>query len=214
MVDASELRDTALVLFAGAGYTGTSIQRLADVVGVSKSAVLYHYASKETLLEAAISPAIDRMEEMLATLSSGPMTPASRVAFLEQFADFLLANRLQVHMFINQGPSLVDVPVIERANGVVRRLAEYFSSAVASIEEKMRFGIALGGAAYMLCSPQSHEFESGSTEETRAALVRIMTELLAPAHAAGSPSGRGTTALHGTASTPLARVTEIRRTPR
>lgn len=184
---AEELRDIALTEFANAGYTGTSIQRIADVAGLSKSAVLYHYASKETLLDAAIRPAVDRMERMLSDLESEALTRDVREAFITAFADFLLEYRLEVHMFINQGPSLVDVPVVERANGIIRRLAEYFQSNTGSTEEKMRFGIALGGAAYMLCTQQSLDLEPAPIDETRAALVTIMTELLAPV-SAGAPA--------------------------
>ena len=83
-------------------------------------------------------------------------------------------------MFINQGPSLVDVPVIDRANGLVLRLAEFFAANSASLEEKMRFGIALGGAAYMLCTVHTLDVEVAPRSETRAALLAIMGELLAP----------------------------------
>ncbi|HAM25557.1 MAG TPA: TetR family transcriptional regulator, partial [Microbacteriaceae bacterium] len=50
----------------------------------------------------------------------------------------------------------------------------------ASLEEKMRFGIALGGAAYMLCTEDSLALQSAPIEETRVALVTILTGLLAP----------------------------------
>jgi AcrR family transcriptional regulator len=174
-----DLRTIALAEFANAGYAGTSLQRIAELAGVSKSNVLYHYASKEALLEAAIGPAIDRMHEVLAPLKGSGL--GDRQSFLEAFVDFLLQYRLEVNMFINQGPSLVDVPVIERANELVRQLAEFFAVNSDSLEEKMRFGIALGGAAYMLCSAQTFDLaEVGSTDETRAVLITILSDLLAP----------------------------------
>ncbi|HEV7956065.1 MAG: TetR family transcriptional regulator [Microbacteriaceae bacterium] len=182
MSSAIDLREIALAEFATAGYAGTSIHRIADLAGLSKSSVLYHYASKETLLEAAIGPAIDRMEAMIEDLASHSLHGAARARFLTGFTEFLLEHRLEVHMFINQGSSLVDVPVVERANDVVRQLADYFASNTASTEDKMRFGIALGGAAYTLCMQQSLGIEPAPVEETRAALVTIMTELLAPVH--------------------------------
>lgn len=174
------LRAIALTEFASAGYSATSLQRIAEVAGVSKSSVLYHFDSKERLLEAAIAPAIDSMIVVLERLEGSGLN--ERRAFLEDFVDFLLQYRLEVNMFINQGPSLVDVPVIERANAMVVRLADYFSQNSASLEENMRFGIALGGAAYMLCTAQEHGIEFPQ-DETRAALITIMSELLAPVSA-------------------------------
>jgi AcrR family transcriptional regulator len=176
-----DLRVIALAEFASAGYSATSLHRIADLAGLSKSSVLYHYSSKETLLEAAVAPALDRMEEILDALEARTLSPQGRTAFLAEFVDFILQYRLEVNMFINQGPALVDVPVIDRANDLVVRLSEYFAANTSSVEEKMRFGIALGGAAYMLCRADSLNVESAPIEETRAALVSILTELLTPA---------------------------------
>ncbi|HEY0258861.1 MAG TPA: TetR/AcrR family transcriptional regulator [Lacisediminihabitans sp.] len=183
-----DLRAIALAEFTTAGYAATSLHRIADLAGLSKSSVLYHYSSKETLLEATVSPAIERMVQILDALEASSLTPAGRRAFLEEFVDFILQYRREVNMFINQGPSLVDVPVIDRANDVVKRLAEFFAANTASIEEKMRFGIALGGAAYMLCSPESMAFDADQIDEARAALLTILTELLS---SVGVPAGNG-----------------------
>ncbi|MGX5682588.1 TetR/AcrR family transcriptional regulator [Schumannella luteola] len=174
-----DLRRIALAEFASAGYGATSLQRIAELAGLSKSSVLYHYGSKEQLLEAAIGPAIDRMDEILAPLERGGLSD-SRREFLEEFVDFLLQYRLEVNMFINQGPSLEDVPVIDRANALILRLAEFLTANTASVEEKMRFGIALGGAAYMLCTVHARGLDAPPIDETRAALVTIMSELLTP----------------------------------
>jgi TetR/AcrR family transcriptional regulator len=175
-----DLRQIALAEFAVAGYAGTSLQRIAEIAGLSKSSVLYHYASKEALLEAAIAPAIDQLEAIMASLDGQTIfDSASRELFVGQFVDILLQHRLEVHMFINQGPGLEDVPVIDRANDLVDHLAAFFANAVSSTEDHLRFGIALGGAAYVLASKHDHgtAFPLG---ELRAGLVTIVSELLEP----------------------------------
>ncbi|WP_346232032.1 TetR/AcrR family transcriptional regulator [Parafrigoribacterium mesophilum] len=184
---AEDLRAIALTEFATAGYVGTSLHRIADIAGLSKSSVLYHFASKEVLLGAAVGPAVDAMDDILSAVETGPLTGARRREFIVHFVDFLLEHRLEVHMFINQGPSLVDVPVFERANELVRRLARYFSTTTTSTEDRMRFGVALGGAAYMLVASQTFEIEPSPVDETRAALINIVTELLAPVDVSPQP---------------------------
>jgi TetR/AcrR family transcriptional regulator len=180
-----DLRAIALTEFAVAGYAGTSLQRIAEIAGLSKSSVLYHFDSKEALLQAAIGPAIDRMEGILDSIEGSLLDPAARAAFIEQFVDFLLEHRLEVHMFINQGPGLEDVPVVDRANALVVKLATFFSSAVSTVEDHLRFGIALGGAAYVLSAKQDQQLAEQSLDgeepdEVRVALITIVSELLEP----------------------------------
>jgi TetR/AcrR family transcriptional regulator len=179
-----DLRDIALNEFAVAGYAGTSLQRIAEIAGLSKSSVLYHFESKEALLEAAIGPAIGQMDAILGSIEGSLLDPNVRRAFIEQFVDFLLANRLEVHMFINQGPGLEDVPVIDRANALIVRLGTFFATTVSTVEDQLRFGIALGGAAYVLSAkqdqPRAEALGSQPVPEVRTALITIVSELLAP----------------------------------
>jgi AcrR family transcriptional regulator len=196
-----ELRTIALAEFANAGYSATPLARIAELAGLSKSSVLYHYASKEALLEAAIGPAIDELSAILDSVShevpapsgdgdsraaafregGGGLTEENRERFIIAFVDFLLARTHEVNLFINQGPSLVDVPVADRANALVLRLGAYFIASADSTESRMRFGIALGGAAYTLVTQQTFNFAPSSpTDEIRAALITIVSELLAP----------------------------------
>lgn len=199
-----ELRTIALAEFATAGYSATPLARIAELAGLSKSSVLYHYASKEALLEAAIGPAIDELTAILDSVShpvgetstseattspvgiTAPpgahgLTEENRERFIVAFVDFLLARTHEVNLFINQGPSLVDVPVADRANALVLRLGAYFIASADSTESRMRFGIALGGAAYTLATQQTFRFTPSSpTVEIRAALITIVSELLAP----------------------------------
>jgi AcrR family transcriptional regulator len=53
-------RAAAVRLFSRRGFEGTSVQAIADEVGTSKQALLYHFSSKEGLRQAAI-------EEMVST---------------------------------------------------------------------------------------------------------------------------------------------------
>jgi TetR/AcrR family transcriptional regulator len=208
MSSSEELRAVALAEFATAGYAGTSIHRIAELAGLSKSSVLYHYASKESLLEAAIGPAIERIGQILETVATEPLTSQSRGEFIVAFVDFLLEHPLEVHTFINQGKSLEDVPVIQRANDLVLRLATYFHSTTASTEDAMRFGIALGGAAYTLVTQESLQLAAAPIEETRAALITIVTELLAPVAIVAHVSSPATQSAPATESAPTNRPTQ------
>ncbi len=177
-----ELRKIALEQFAAVGFAGASLQQIADEAGYSKSSVLYHYANKEALLEAAIGPAIDRLGALLHRFTERGSSVEARGRFIEEFIDFLLEHRLEVYTFVNQGHSLRGIPVIDRANEFIITLSRTLCDDNASTEDKMRFGIALGGAAYSLVAGMAFlDADSlGPVDEVRAALIHLVGELLAP----------------------------------
>jgi len=175
---ALELRQVALERFAGAGFAGTSLQQIADAAGYSKSSVLYHFASKEALLEAALAPAVDGLEMILTGIADLNRGPKERRAFVERFVDFLFEFRLEVHIFINQGQSLVDVPVFVRARETIGRLAQSLARDLDDLDERVRFSVALGGAAYTLVAGIDFADVEPDDDELRASLVAVVTRLL------------------------------------
>ncbi len=185
-----DLRLIALDEFASAGYAATSLQRIADLAGSSKASVLYHYDSKERLLEAVLAPALDDLDALIDTTAARGLELEHRPAFLEAFVDYLLQHRQVVHLVINQGSTLEDVPVMQRALGLMRRLAELFDLAASSPVEKLRYGIALGGAAYCLAAARQLAVEEEDPVVLRAALLAVIGELLLPS---GAPAPTTTT---------------------
>ena len=178
-----ELRQAALEQFSTVGFAASSLQQIADHAGYSKSSVLYHYSSKEALLEAAIGPAIDAMEELLGDFVESGRSAEARAIFIERFVDFLLGNRLAVHTFVNQGQSLRGIPVIERANVAIRGIADSICADDAPVVENIRFGVALAGAAYTLVAGTTFLDDDRRFEdvEVRGALITVLSELLLPA---------------------------------
>ena len=180
---ADELKHVALEQFATVGFAGTSLQHIADHAGYSKSSVLYHYASKEALLEAAIEPAISEFETVLDEFLSS-RDRGRRARLVDRVVDMLLEHREAVHVFLIQGPSLSELPIIARANASVRRLAVAIGEERESVADQVRFGIALGGAAFLLTAGRTFADEDTlpADDELRDALHTVLGELLAPAH--------------------------------
>jgi hypothetical protein len=88
-----------------------------------------------------------------------------------------------VHVFLIQGPSLADLPIITRANAAVRRLAAAVCEERESVVDQVRFGLALGGAAFLLTAGRTFadDQDQPSDEELRDALHVVLPEMLAPA---------------------------------
>ncbi len=175
-----DLRTIALHEFATAGYAATSLQRIADLAGTSKPSVLYHYSSKEQLLADAITPALDELTAVIDLMENHGFGRDQRRAFIARFVDTLLAHREVLHLIINQATTLQDVPAFARAQQLMWRLSNFFDVATSSTVEKLRFGVALAGAAYVLASADLLGIDEPAPEDVRAALLIVMTELLAP----------------------------------
>jgi TetR/AcrR family transcriptional regulator len=89
-------RAAAVRLFARHGFEGTSVQAIADDLGVSKQALLYHFSSKEGLRKAAFEEMVGIWRNVLPRLLSaltrqempGPPDPA-KTAWAPRFEDAL-----------------------------------------------------------------------------------------------------------------------------
>ena len=80
----TSILDAAVESFGKLGYYGTSLQRIATEVGLTKAGVLHYVGSKEGLLDLALTEEYDRVTEsinpalvhMFSTLSTEALDPA------------------------------------------------------------------------------------------------------------------------------------------
>ncbi|MET7400481.1 helix-turn-helix domain-containing protein [Dactylosporangium sp. NPDC005572] len=71
------LLTAALDLFAEFGVSGTSLQMIADRLGVTKAAVYHQFPTKEEIVLAVIGPALDALAN-IADAAQARRTPAAR----------------------------------------------------------------------------------------------------------------------------------------
>lgn len=172
-----ELRDAAISLFATDGYAATSIQNIADAAGYSKSSVLYHFASKESLLEAALEPVNLKLEELVESFEQhGSFSGQERIT---SFVDVLMAYRREAAVIMIQGQSLTDVPVIRHSNAIVARLSAAIFTHNVTVEDRIRIGVGLAGAAFVLVAGHSFlpDEHLPADAEVRAALIAVLEDL-------------------------------------
>ncbi|MGN6444855.1 TetR/AcrR family transcriptional regulator [Amnibacterium sp.] len=171
------LLQSALKQFAAVGFDGASLQRIAADAGLSKSSVLYHFASKEALLDAALRPAVEDLavlvEEMVALADD-----ASRRAFLVRFVDYLYEHRLAIAVIFNHGQALHGHAVVDEADALVRDLAERLKPDGSADRSMLRFGVALSGAAFMLVAADRWSLNHVPDEEVRAELIDVLGEFV------------------------------------
>ncbi|MFC7762993.1 TetR/AcrR family transcriptional regulator [Catellatospora bangladeshensis] len=60
------LLDEACRLFAMHSFAGTSLQMIADTLGVTKAAIYHHFKTRDEILTAVIQPAIEELRTAIA----------------------------------------------------------------------------------------------------------------------------------------------------
>jgi len=85
----SSILSEALRLFAENGFEGTSVQTIADAVGIKKPSLLYHFSSKDDLREAVIAKLLNHwtreLPRLLAKVTSQYEGFAATIKSLAQY---------------------------------------------------------------------------------------------------------------------------------
>jgi AcrR family transcriptional regulator len=84
--------DRAAALFARRGFAKTSVQEVADAVGLSKAGLLHHFPSKEVLHQAVLGQAEALGRRVLDEAGDRPTGPARDRYVLEYLVDVALAH--------------------------------------------------------------------------------------------------------------------------
>ncbi|MBP2020007.1 AcrR family transcriptional regulator [Symbiobacterium terraclitae] len=105
----SEIIATAQQLFTQSGYAAVSLGQIADEVGVTKSALYNHFASKEALYAEVVCSLMASIAEAIRRVADAPLSTAER---LREIA----------------GHALVRIPVRSRIDEMMRDVAEHLST--------------------------------------------------------------------------------------
>lgn len=131
--DRETVQRRAVELFIQHGYDATSIGDLARDLGVTKSAVYHHVASKEELLAAALDEALDGLSRALdAALAHPTDSPLARLrATLEESVRILVAHLPAVTLLLRvRGNSPVEQDALRRRREIDDHLADLVRQAV------------------------------------------------------------------------------------
>ncbi len=78
-----KILDAALTLFAESGYDGTSVEQIANIVGIKAPSLYKHYKGKEDILNALIDSAEARYDEMFGSENNIGKTPQNCEEFIK-----------------------------------------------------------------------------------------------------------------------------------
>ena len=88
--------EAALPLFAEHGVNGTSLQMIADAIGVTKAAIYHQFKTKDEIVVAAIEVDLAKLEAALDAADADESRMRAREVVLTQVIDLAVAHRRMV----------------------------------------------------------------------------------------------------------------------
>jgi AcrR family transcriptional regulator len=168
------LLEAALDLFTQHGYDATSMQLLADRLGVTKAALYYYFPAKRDILRALIEPMTTDLETRLDRAEAFGTHYAE--AGVADYVDFLISQR-PVLAFMHQDTSwLGEMTELAARHRVTRaRIEALLFGKNLDLDGRVRFTVAMAGVqAAVALHPDA------DPAELRQALIGSINSVIEP----------------------------------
>lgn len=162
--------EASLELFATRGVGGTSLQMIADAIGVTKAALFYQFRTKDDIVLAAAEDELSRLEAVLDEAEAAPSRTRQRQLLLKGMVDLSVDRRRTVSVILSDPVVLGVFSGRERYHEALNRLTDLLMGPEDGPHRHMQtamFMAALSGAVM-------HPMLSDVDDETlRAELLRL-----------------------------------------
>ncbi len=137
------IQEVARDLFARQGVQRTSLQDIADKLGITKPALYYHFDSREDLVRSIVVPLIDEGEQFVADQENLGHTDAREL--LEGYFDFHYRHRQDLVLVLAELTMLADLGLIDKVLAWRDRLGKLVFGARPTLAQSTRAVVAFGG---------------------------------------------------------------------
>ncbi len=161
---------TAQRLFTDRGYDATSLQMIADEMGLTKAAVYYHFRAKSEILHATLQPGVQRLKALLDVAATMRGRRARIEYLMAGFIDFLVEHR-QYAVMAATDPAAKRTQPDDRGKIVQRALTVLFGEHPTAAD-RLCFQILF---SLPECLPELVDL---TDEELRAALQTVVLRML------------------------------------
>ena len=169
--------DAALALFAEHGVHGTSLQMIADRIGVSKAAVYYQFRSKEDIALEVLRPSIEDMARVIRIAEVLPDMQRRREVLVSGLIEMVVRHR-QLSVLFYGDPAIDQLVRDEPEFRIVTdRLQELLEGPEPRVADRIALRVFLSGVCRVAADPDMSDIDDGDLQTT---LVELSSRLLAP----------------------------------
>ncbi|WP_216896757.1 TetR/AcrR family transcriptional regulator [Nocardia alni] len=166
----------ALRMFSTRGYTATSLQELADELGVTKAALYFHFKNKEDILAGIMLGNLGSLNAMIDEAAQYASTPTGREEFLRRVADHLAAQGPHLFRLMRENFSGIgNLGLEDEIRRTQRRLLDTLAGPNPTLLDKARARTAFAG---LQATALTAEWEEADEDELRAAALTVALEVL------------------------------------
>jgi AcrR family transcriptional regulator len=171
----ARILNAALDVFSEYGFEGSSLQQIADRLGLTKAALYYYFRSKDELLGALVEPVIAELDEILDAHAGERDSPARRRRFMQDYLDYLLRQRRLI-AYISRDLATLAHPAISSGNQERRaRVQAMVAGDDLDFNDEVRIAMAFGGV-----QAAAAQYPDADEAQLREALLEAAKILLRP----------------------------------
>ena len=137
------IQEVARDLFLQQGVQRTSLQDIADKLGITKPALYYHFSSREDLVRSILVPLIDEGEQFVDDQENRGDTDVREL--LEGYFDFHYRHREDLVLVLAELTALADLGLIDKVLAWRDRLGKLVFGPRPTLAQSTRAVVAFGG---------------------------------------------------------------------
>jgi AcrR family transcriptional regulator len=162
----------SLELFAQQGVGGTSLQMIADAVGVTKAAIYFQFKTKDEIVLAAAEDELARLESVVDSAESESSSKRRREVLLAGIVDLSVDRRRTVNVILSDPVVLRFFADHPAYRGVVGRITEILIGPATGVDGRLQTAMFMAAISGAVMHPMVAEFDDDTLRTQLLQLVR------------------------------------------
>jgi len=172
----NRLLSVALRLFASQGYATTSLQQIADELGVTKAALYFHFRTKEDILNGILQNHLDTLRTIVEEAAPHTATQAGREDLLRRLADYQAARSRHLIRLIRENfTEISNLPFGVEIKRAQRRLFDALAGPDATLIDRIRARTAF---VAVQTAAMAAEWDDADEKDVHEAALTVALEVL------------------------------------